>query len=112
MAVREASSAAYARAASAAAFSAAHVAAWRASRCPPCSRTPLQLAAKLGDHGMFRWILKKHSQDRLDVGAGLCAEAHDLSEIDSINAGGNDVMELVCAPRRQPRDEVVLERGS
>ena len=56
--------------------------------------TPLQLAAKLGDHRMCKHILRKRLFLNWKWGP-LTSYRISLDEIDSAHEGGNDVMELV-----------------
>lgn len=62
--------------------------------------TPLQLAAKLGDHRMCKHILRKRLVLNWCWGP-LSSYRISLDEIDSAHEGGNDVLELVGDFRAQ-----------
>ena len=72
--------------------------------------TPLQLAARLGDREMVRYILARHSKVEWTWGS-LTQKRFDLSEIDSINHGANNVMELVCRDDALPKSQEMLGLG-
>lgn len=72
--------------------------------------TPLQLAAKLGDHAMFRFLLKKSAKTDWRWGP-MTQKRFNLSEIDSINPGGNNVMELIARPDATELTQEMLGLG-
>jgi hypothetical protein len=72
--------------------------------------TPLQLATKLGDHAMFRFLLKKSAKTDWRWGP-MTQKRFNLSEIDSINPGGCHVMELVCRLDATQRTQEMLGLG-
>jgi hypothetical protein len=81
--------------------------AWLGSNRELADLTPLQLATKLGDRAMVRWVLMKHTKIDWTWGP-MTQKLFDLSEIDSINVGGNDVMELVCRLDASPKTREMI----
>lgn len=57
--------------------------------------TPVQLAAKLGDHAMTKHILRKQTKI-LWIWGPVTQHSIDLRGIDSAGEGGGDIMELVA----------------
>ena len=69
--------------------------------------TPLQAAAKLGDHRMVQYIVR--SQSKINWIWGPVTELHlSLDGIDSLGSTNNDVMELVAAHGAAPLTQEML----
>ena len=69
--------------------------------------TPLQLAAALGDHSMFRHLLRRSASVRWSWG-GIAGHAIDLTPIDSAGGTGREVMALVGGVDASPRTTELL----
>ena len=73
--------------------------------------TALQLAVRLGDKDMVRFILHRHCTVMWSWGS-LSQKRFDLAEIDSINPGAQSVMELIVHIDANERTRSMLGIGS